>query len=129
MLFDRLVNYHKLNNLLWVYNANEVRGNYMDPYADFYPGHDYVDILATDVYSGKYLQEDYNSLVDLAEGKPVALGEVGKLPTPEILKNQPKWAWYMVWVDFVFRSNKHEELEAIFKSDIVLTREEILDNE
>ena len=27
MLYDRLVNFHKLNNLIWVYNCNEIRGD------------------------------------------------------------------------------------------------------
>lgn len=37
MLFDRLVNFHKLNNLLWVYNTNEVKDN-VDPHETYLPG-------------------------------------------------------------------------------------------
>jgi mannan endo-1,4-beta-mannosidase len=49
MLYDRLVNFHHLNNLIWVYNCNELNDN-VDPYEKYYPGNDVVDILATDVY-------------------------------------------------------------------------------
>ena len=27
----------------------------------------------------------------------IGLGEVGVPPTPEILKSQPKWVWFMTW--------------------------------
>lgn len=98
MLFERLVGFHGLNNLIWVYNANEINAN-VDPYADYYPGHDVVDVLATDVYRMGFADADYESLSALAEGRPIALGEVGKVPAPELLARQPCWAWFMVWDD------------------------------
>ena len=49
MLFDRLVNFHKLHNLVWVYNTNEIRTG-VDDHSTYYPGDEYVDVLATDVY-------------------------------------------------------------------------------
>ena len=98
MLFERLVFFHGLNNLLWVFNANEVRGN-VDPCSMYYPGNDMVDILATDVYRGGYAQHDYDQLLALAIDKPIALGEVGNIPTPEILHGQPRWSWFMYWGD------------------------------
>jgi mannan endo-1,4-beta-mannosidase len=125
MLFDRLVNYHKINNLIWVFNGNEIRGDYVDPYEYYYPGHEYVDILATDVYSGVNLQKDYNDLQKLGEGRLIALGEVGKMPTPEILIQQPNWVWFMTWVDQVFDANSREELRAIYNANNTLTREEV----
>lgn len=98
LLYDRLVNFHGLNNLIWVYGPNEVR-NGVAEYADFFPGHDVVDALATDVYSGGFAQHDYDSLLALAAGKPIALGEVGPIPTAEILEKQPRWAWFTAWYD------------------------------
>jgi mannan endo-1,4-beta-mannosidase len=96
MLFDRLVNFHKLNNLIWIYSANEIREN-VDPYEKYYPGDDVVDVLATDVYKTGFDPNDYNQLLALAGGKPIALAEVGPLPTPAKLREQPRWAWFMVW--------------------------------
>jgi mannan endo-1,4-beta-mannosidase len=109
MLFDRLVNYHHINNLIWVFNANEISGNWMAPYADFYPGHNYVDILATDVYRRNYQQSDYDQLLVLGEGRLIALGEVGKLPTAEIISQQPNWVWFMAWSELVLQANTQEE--------------------
>lgn len=125
MLFDRLVNYHKINNLLWVFNANEITGSHVHPYSDFYPGAEYVDILATDVYRGNYQQSDYESLLELANGKPIALGEVGKMPDPGLLAKQPQWTWFMTWVDFVFHANTKQELKTLYDSKRVLTRDEL----
>lgn len=125
MLFDRLVNYHKINNLIWVFNANEISGDWMAPYEDFYPGHDFVDILATDVYRNNFQKSDYDQLLVLGGGKPIALGEVGKMPSAEILAQQPNWLWFMTWVDRALYSNTIDELKAIYNADNTLTREEL----
>lgn len=96
MLFDRLVNFHGLNNLIWVYNCNEVKNN-VDPYETYYPGDDVVDILATDVYTEGFNQMNYEQLLELAGDKPIALGEVGRVPSLDIINNQPRWTWFMNW--------------------------------
>ncbi len=98
MLFDRLVHFHKLNNLLWVFNANELNEN-VDPYDKYFPGDDVVDVFAIDVYRRGYARTDYEQLVALAGDRPVALGEVGMLPSPDTLRSQPRWTWFMSWGD------------------------------
>lgn len=96
MLYDRLVNFHGLNNLIWVYGPNEVRKG-VAPYSDFFPGHDVVDVFATDIYNTGFAKSEYDSLLVLAGDKPIALGEVGPVPRVGILKDQPRWAWFVVW--------------------------------
>lgn len=96
MLFDRLVHFHHLDNLIWVFNANEVKRN-VGPYAAYYPGHDVVDVLATDVYTEGFNRMNYESLLELAAGRPIALGEVGALPPAGVLEQQPRWTWFMRW--------------------------------
>lgn len=98
MLFDRLVNFHQLNNLIWVFNTNEVKPG-VDRHDLYYPGNDYVDILATDVYTQGFDQENYKQLTELAGSKPIALGEVGNPPSQEIISAQPRWTWFMNWGD------------------------------
>jgi mannan endo-1,4-beta-mannosidase len=124
MLFERLAHFHGLNNLLWVFNANEINSN-VDPYADFYPGHDVVDILATDVYRQGFAEKDYQSLSALAGQKPIALGEVGKVPPPELLEKQPRWAWFMVWNDTSTLSDGLEPFRKTYASARVLTLEDL----
>jgi mannan endo-1,4-beta-mannosidase len=120
MLFERLTNFHKLNNLLWVFNANELRLN-VDPYHYYYPGEDVVDILATDVYSNKFADRDYRSLRALAGGKPIALGEVGNIPTSRLLRNQPHWAWFMYWHDPSMLQVEQKAVWEIYNSKETLT--------
>ena len=117
MMYDRFVNYHHINNLLWVWGANGPRDIPEDEayaYKGFYPGGKYVDILGADVYHSDYEQKDYNDLLKVAKGKIVALTEVGELPKPEILKAQPMWTWFMIWSDFLYRGNTRGQVNAIY---------------
>jgi mannan endo-1,4-beta-mannosidase len=39
----------------------------------------------------------YHEILTIANGKPIALGEVGLPPSAEVLKSQPRWVWFMTW--------------------------------
>lgn len=119
MLFDRMVNFHELDNLIWVYNTNEVR-MWVDSHKAYYPGNEYVDIIATDVYKTGFDQKNYDQLVALADSgqKLLALGEVGLPPSPALLKKQPKWIWFMKWDDP--GSDDPKLFEKTYKSEQVL---------
>lgn len=127
MMYDRMVNHHKLNNLIWVWNANAPRDIPNDTalaYDLYYPGNDYVDVLATDVYNRDWKQSHHDQLVKLGKGKLIALGEIGNLPTPEQLKDMDKFAWFMVWTGFTHdRYNTLEQIKAIFEMPNVVTYE------
>lgn len=124
-MFDRLVNYHKLDNLIWVWNPNAPGTGSIGPgsYADFFPGHEYVDVLAVDIY-GEFKTSHYDDLLALAAGKPIALGEVGAVPSPAVLKEQPKWAWFMTWSEIVEVGNPVEALQATYNAPTTLSRDD-----
>jgi mannan endo-1,4-beta-mannosidase len=124
MLFDRLVNFHHLNNLLWVYGANEVTPN-VDPYDEYYPGDDVVDILGTDIYHSGFAKEQYDQLLALAKNKPIALAEVGAVPSPEILKEQPRWTWFMYWGDPPDGGQEGQAIRAVYNCDQVITLDKL----
>ena len=116
-LYQRLTEVHQLDNLLWVWNPNAPRtdpGDEAYPYTDFYPGGDVVDVLATDIYHNDYRASHYTDLLDLADGKLIALGEVGHLPNPELLKNQPLWSWVMPWGGLLFRFNDDRRIRNVY---------------
>ena len=128
MMYDYFTNHHKLNNLIWVWNTNAPRDIPNDeawPYELFYPGDRYVDILAADVYRKDYKQSHHDQLVALGKGKPVALGEVGEIPTPVILEQQPQWTWYMPWGWILFVFNNPDDIKTLINSEKVLTLDEI----
>jgi hypothetical protein len=39
----------------------------------------------------------YWEILTIANGKPIGLGEVGAPPSAEVLKSQPRWAFFMPW--------------------------------
>jgi mannan endo-1,4-beta-mannosidase len=128
MMYDRYVNHHKLNNLIWVWNANGPRGWKDDEAYDyhlFYPGTEYVDILAADIYKGDYKQSHHDDLLKLADGKIIAIGECGKVPTPEILAQQPEWTWFMIWARFPWTHNEPTQIRELYDYKKVLTYDEM----
>jgi mannan endo-1,4-beta-mannosidase len=99
-IFDRLVHHHRLSNLVWVWSVD--RPTRPDRTFDkYYPGTEYLDVLALDVYGNDFGQSYYEGLMALSEGKPIALGEVGNPPSLEILDAQPNWVYWVVWAGMV----------------------------
>ncbi|MBN2412423.1 hypothetical protein JXQ31_12100 [candidate division KSB1 bacterium] len=106
-IFDRLVKVHKLDNLVWVWSVD--RPNKPEMYFScYYPGNEYLDVLALDVYGSDFNQTYYDSLVVLSKGKPVVLGEVGNPPSLEILDSQPKWGLWVIWAGMVRNTTKKQ---------------------
>jgi mannan endo-1,4-beta-mannosidase len=120
-IYDRFVNVHHLDNLLWVWNVNAPGGN-AGSIADYYPGAAYADILTIDIY-GEFKQDYYTEMLKVAAGKPIALGEVGTVPTPEILATQPRYAYFMAWSGFGANTDV-AALNATYHSPHVLNRDD-----
>jgi mannan endo-1,4-beta-mannosidase len=122
-LFDRLVNLHKLDNLIWVWSPSPPGAGGTGPgqLADFYPGSEYVDVLGEDIY-GEFKTSFYEDLLALAAGKPITLGETGAVPSLAVLKAQPKWLWFMTWSDLVEMVNPVETLQSVYNAPNILTR-------
>ena len=128
MLYDRYENFHHLNNLIWVWNANAPRDWPKDeayPYELFYPSAAFVDVLAADVYKNDYKQSHHDQLIALGKGKLIALGEVGVMPTPQILAAQPQWSWFMCWASFPWTDNSREAVKTLYNDPRVITKDEI----
>lgn len=120
MIYDRLVNVHHLDNLVWAWNVNAPNAPNM-AVADYYPGADVSDMLTLDVY-GEFKQEYYTDMVTLAAGKPIALGEVGYIPSPAVLKAQPGWTYFMTWSEWVEEANSLDAVKALFDAPQTLSR-------
>jgi len=122
MIYDRFVNVHHLDNLVWVWNVNAPSGN-AGSVADYYPGAQYADVVTMDIY-GEFKQDYYDSMLALAAGKPIALAEVGAVPSLDVLAKQPRWAYFMVWSEIVQRGNDPAALSAIYTSPRALNRDD-----
>jgi len=99
-MFDRLVNYHHLTNLVWIWSVDRPSTPERQ-FADFFPGRNYFDVAALDVYHSDFSPAYYRELMKLAGGKPIALAEVGPPPTLDVLEKQPQWTWWMLWAGMV----------------------------
>jgi mannan endo-1,4-beta-mannosidase len=128
MMYDYFTHHHQLNNLIWVWNTNaprDIPGDEAWAYKDFFPGIEYVDVLAADVYRNDYKPSHHDQLLALAEGKPIALGEVGEIPGLEVLEQQRQWTWFMPWGWILFFSNEPGLIREVYQSDRVLTLDEV----
>ncbi|GBU23257.1 mannan endo-1,4-beta-mannosidase [Fibrobacteres bacterium R8-0-B4] len=102
LMFDRMVNHHKLNNLIWVWTCEE-SGDALE----WYPGDEYVDIIGRDIYpypdqgarihtsrvtNFEHLKELYSAR------KIIALSENGAIPHPDsLVADGAGWSWFMPW--------------------------------
>lgn len=123
---DYLVDDKALTNLTFTWNLQDF--STLEADLDAYdPGAGYWDILSLDNYNtdGKgFSQEKYDLLLNKAGDKPIALGEVATLPTPEILKQQPKWTFVMSWAELTFIDNSDSSIKALYSADNVVTLED-----
>ena len=147
MVFDRLENYHKLTNLIWVWNgqskSTEVNPNTYDIGGmDIYPN--------TEDHSPQETQ--YNTLTKtMNENKMAAITECGYIPDPDELfaeDTKAKWLYYLPWYgDFICNATESgmiltelggtpsvntkrissEMLKKVFASDKVITLSELPD--
>ncbi len=119
LMFDRFTKFHHLDSLIWVWTTTD---NNDAP--DWYPGDDYVDIIATDLYAPEGTHGDFSAVFDrlreLYHGhKPIALGECGALP---VLTDRAPWLWFLVWDDNLVRPavNAHVVIADTYRATRVL---------
>lgn len=103
IIFDRLENYHKLTNLIWVWNGQS-RDMAVHPNT--------FDICGEDIYSE--IPSDHSSqrsrfldVTSYTYGKMAALSECGYMPDPKNLKRDGvKWLWWLPWWGgFVYKTD------------------------
>jgi mannan endo-1,4-beta-mannosidase len=112
-----------LDNLIWVWN---VQDNPAGGWAGYYPGSNYVDVVSLDAWYKSYPSaSDYSQIQSIAAGKPIAIAEMGKVPTSSLLSSQPKWAWFMIWSEQLRGSNTNAEIQTAYYLPRVLNQGEI----
>lgn len=124
LLYDRLTNHHKINNLIWVLN---VLGN------DYYPGDEFVDLVSADQYPPAYqygpLTCVYNHIADYNPDKAAALGEIGTFPNPDLIREtKTPWLWFVTWCGGFITSEdytKHDYVKYVYNHPDVITLDDL----
>ncbi len=129
MMYEYFTHHHKLNNLIWVWNTNaprDIPGDEAWPYADFFPGIEYVDILAADVYRNDYKQSHHDDWLSLPKTNPLPWVRSERYPTPrDYWSSNPNGAWFMPWGWILFMANEEDLIREVYNSERVLTLDEI----
>lgn len=132
LMYDRLTNYHKINNLIWVWNGQDL---------SYYPGDEYVDIIGYDLYPEEHDNSSQKETFDYAKKststkKIIALTENGSMFDPDAAFNDgSRWAWFSTWNgEFALKdrqlSGQYTPLELwnkIYNHERVLTLDELPD--
>ena len=132
LMYARMTDYHQLDNLIWVWNAQA---------ADWYPGDEYCDICAIDIYNSPH---DYgvspSKFTEVAgwakNGKLVAMSECATMPDPDlIIRDNVYWLWFAVWCrEYIVENSvplltetytSLEMMEKVYNSDAVITLDEL----
>lgn len=111
-----------LDNIIWVWNVQDFSSLASDVYT-YNPGASEYDIASLDVYDGGYTTSNYNTMLGIAAGKPIAIAECATMPTPSELAAQPKWLYAMLWPDFI--SQNAGTLPTLYAAANVITLDEM----
>lgn len=96
LIYNRLTAYHRLDNIIWVWNAQNL---------DWYIGDDYCDIISLDIYDYSHSGWDNQSYIGamlklsgISDKKPIAISECNVLPAPaNITKDNAYWLYAALW--------------------------------
>jgi mannan endo-1,4-beta-mannosidase len=104
--FNYLTTTKQCNNLLWVFGVNWYANGSTGKATpeNYYPGHNYVDVLGCDFYTEyghAYDKRVHDALRTLGGGKPIAIAENGTMPDlTTLLTEQPYWVYWSTWWGF-----------------------------
>lgn len=129
LLYTRFTEYHGLNNLIWIWNAQS---------PDWYVGDKLCDMISADIYDSSSTERQINAFISLNEiskSKPVALSECDKILSPETLaRDKTMWSFFGFWSgDYIIDGSgnlneKHisnDALRTVYNNSLILTRDDL----
>lgn len=131
LMYERQTKYHKLNNLIWVWSAQN---------ADWYVGDEYCDVLSCDVYDDGNKDAQVNIMLflqSISRNKPIAMSECGSFPDIQsIADEKAMWAFIGQWGGnylmtddgkLAEENNTAAELIKMYNNNLTLTRDKLPD--
>lgn len=139
LLYTTLTEKYNLHNIIWEFNSY----NYANS-PSWYPGDEYVDLVAYDKYNVDNNRDDgltsgpnvsaissiYNYLVELTDGKKmVAMAENDTIPTVEnMVVENAGWLYFCPWYGKHLMSERYQDaatLNETYNSDYCITLDEL----
>ena len=123
IVYNRLTNYHGLNNLIWVWST---------PESAWYPGNAKVDILGYDSYPAAYSyitqKSVFDQLFDIVGGqKIITMSENGPIPDiDQCIADDAMWCYFSSWADMVASNNTTQHITDVFNHNNVITLDNVL---
>ena len=120
LVYDRIVNYHSIHNLIWIWST---------PEAEWYVGNDKCDMVGYDSYPGNfnYTAQSvvFHDLYEITKGeKLIALTENGPLPDIDLMKEQDAmWSFFATWDNHIVNGNSTSHVQATYSHEDVITLE------
>jgi len=109
-----------LTNLVWVWSVSDAD---VDRAADYDPGERYADVVGLDAWAGAFPNpHSYDLVRRIAGRRPIALTEVGTVPTPTQLAAQPRWVYFMVWAEMLLQRSSVARIQYTYGDRRVLTQ-------
>ncbi|MDO5125010.1 MAG: glycosyl hydrolase [Ruminococcus sp.] len=131
LLYERQTSYHKLDNLIWVWSAQNV---------DWYVGDEMCDIISADIYDKGDLSGQKNTmlfLTKICKTKPIAISECGNLPDMNLVaEDNALWSYIGNWGgNYLLNEdgslneeyNAKEQLISAYNNSLVVTRDKLPD--
>jgi len=122
ILYERMVNYHGLNNLIWLWNGKNDANTPVD----------YIDIIGVDIYADDHGPQTtaYNTHFDFYGGKKmVVLSENGRIPDIQQCVDQNAWwGYFQTWnSEFILQDSYHtdSQLREYFTNKAVMNMDEL----
>jgi hypothetical protein len=124
-----------ITNLLWVWTTQNYNGNssQFNQDTDWYPGDNYVDIVARDLYgyTSSQNQQEFTEIQAAYPTKMVVLGECGTdtnnkkafANIADVWSAGAKWGWFMAWCGDNLPSN--DWWKAALSDSNVITRDQV----
>lgn len=97
LVYDRLVKEKGVNNLIWVFNPQDISK------LSWAPGDEYYDVLGIDIYAGANDHQSqktaFVNLTEQSKGKKIiAYSENGPIPdATKMYEDGATWSWWMAW--------------------------------
>lgn len=145
LLYTTLTEEYGLHNIIWEYNSYDYANSHT-----WYPGDEYVDIVAYDKYNVEYNRGDgkssgpnllaipakFDYLYKLTDGKKmVAMSENDTVPAMDnMIVEDANWLYFCPWYDggedggtaFLGENYQdHEELKKMYQSEYCITLDEL----